>query len=252
MGNADEYFDEDYVLSDILSQSEQFRRFYDAERWRIKNLKWELRPNHYTPASIETRLNDDEFEFTIVLKQIPVKLENDHMIAHEMLHGMINQEKQFPHISMKEFIVDDYKFLQLKKIQANVDSSIHDQLVNLRLSKYFDLTVVYEKTVQRIIHNSDALDIKYNRCIELYLSCWYICIMLLKDIILSQYEHTKIDDTFEIWFRGNYPLYTSAANEMLEIARLIDYAIPQNVEAFFNLILSSYNLGTYFFVGFSL
>jgi len=228
---------ERYVLSILLKKSKEFIAFYNSERSNLLNpIVWGVDPT--LPVSMRSGFIPDFNKNIIILKKIPIELEDTFDIAHELMHFLFGQ-KGFPLA-----IISDYGLLNGydPRFAGILLNTVKNPLVNSRLAEFgLDLWGYYDKAsqFQRSYRETNPQTLQGDRYKYFEVSFY---IQKVLDWELANKQSPRPHDDFLEWYRLKYPEIAEDAAEILNEIRQTGYDTPQKVRVILTKIIKHYNM----------
>lgn len=229
-------FSEQFVLKDLLEQSEEFRAYYQGQRQKIsRGLYWALDPT--LPQGIDYRSsrylwNGKQIQ-VIRLRTVPATVEDAFKIAHELEHFVLELDG-FPLVSSSP---------KFENLASALNSMVHDPIVNSRLKKYgFDprsdyLTEAREDQVQltSLMRSPD------DRIGRLRWMFSYVGKIIDWELVRNSSEKEQKSE-FQILFDAKFPIVARRGQKLLRMVKRIGFDTPGKQTKLFEQIIRKYRL----------
>jgi hypothetical protein len=186
--------DESEVVDNLRQSSDEFNKFYDKERPRAGRIKWcfvpDLSKRHVAAAAHAFDQNGKCHK--ICLTSFPVKVDDAHVVAHEMAHAVFAEENN-------ELIIYERKN-PTPPLSPILGSMLEDPLVESILYKIynFDLSkdlLRWKSIIEEKYENFGQPDNLYQLAEAFNLANKMMCWKLIED-----QEITRKLDKFLIWY----------------------------------------------------
>jgi len=259
--NAIECYSEDVILGQLLESSEEFRAFYEVERWKITapicwtssiTLPEWLEAISSISLSIELLPHSYDNLF-INLKRIPISMDDDFVIAHELrlFSKMVNEG--FPIVVVKpyfclELIISETCEPPREGAFAFMLSDMFAALIcDAGLEFYgFNLMDNYKKQItlaaimlEELKNNSRYDNPDYQALFATFATVKSI--LYLEDILKKS---DKDQNELQEWIEANELNISDQVVGLLPLIREIGYDNPQKMETLLTEILERYNLSS--------
>jgi len=237
MGNLgkmeiEKIYPEEIVIKFLISNSPEFKAYYEAERDKITiPITWVRKLD--LPEGIDYRTSEINKKQFIYLRRIPPNIKDSLKIAHELQH-VIHREQGIPLLGVLN--------ANFENLSSAFNSCIHDLLVNRDLLKYdFDLCDDFE---QEIVESKRQLEKISQEPTEFFeLLRWavnYASKQLDYSFIISEYDYQ--DDTFFRWFDRRYPRTAMESFKIVTAINKIGIKSTESIITNFDWFISEYKL----------
>jgi len=211
-----------------LMQSDRFKKFYEIERPKIiKPITWTHDPN--LPDGVNYRCTrSHNGEQIIRLKHVPISINEDMEIAHELLHLIVDAEG-FPNVG--------YTDQRFENLGASISSMVHDVLVDARLAAYgLDMAQKYKKEIIDSRRQLNKISNAPTDRLGQLLWIFNYTSKLLDYEVAIKYAG-PFEDDFQPWFEEKYPSIAQESHKLVETVNIIGFNTPSKMTALFSSIL---------------
>ncbi|MFT8315936.1 MAG: SEC-C metal-binding domain-containing protein [Clostridium sp.] len=233
------YYDEEYMLSKIKSESQYFNIFYENERQKIKRKLLCLKKTINSGANMSygTLPFIDGNPHCIAVKNVPISLEEAFGAAHE-LQRIICLEEGFKIVKFKEGITGNYSSLLCRVI----NDMIYDPIIDNRLIKYgFNLDDNYKKDDEIQIKTIGIQPIESLSPEQVV----FINTLYVKKTLELRNIYPNINDEeveFNKWINKNYGGLIPFSKTILKFVEEVGYDTPEKVEIIFDNMINALKL----------
>lgn len=223
-----DYFNEKYVLQDLLEKDDMFQRFYNDERKKIIKPVFFLRSKDISAKMSYGNINHQVYVIISKYDKIPIS-ESIH-IAHELAHLVLCSEG---HKNL-EFINSN----SISRKHKMLNDMIYDPLLNKKLKEYGYNIINY-------LNFSDKFQKKTmmdNKNPENIFLAMVLYVKRTLDWRNLNPDISSKDIKFNQWIQGKYPQVIHKSNEILKIIDSIGFDTPSKSELVLNTIVKCLKL----------
>lgn len=225
-------FPEDFAIGRLREESQRFADFYTAERPKIGTRVYWAK-DEKLPEGIWGRSSWlDTGEAVVRQASIPVPVDRDYAVAHELEHLVLGAEG-FPLTGSARKNED---------ISSALNSMLHDPLVHERLEAYAfrdDIASEYEDDSSEARRQLKNLAGPVNRTQSIRWALNYAGNLF----DWRQLNGTESDPSeFQKWFSARFPAIASDAQDLVAMVDRIGYDTPERMRVALLAILERYTL----------
>lgn len=220
------YYDENYMVSELMKESKSFYNFYSTERNKIhRELLWFRKTDNLGANMSYGSIPIANNPYAIAGKTSPVSIEYAIDTAHELQH-LICCEEGFKIIAFKEGCNRISE-----KLCKIISDMLNDPIVNSRIVKYGFNLVSYHKRADEIQMRTIGTN---SREITL-ITTLYVKKTLDMRILYPLIKPNDIE--FNKWIEKYYSNLVPTSKQILRIVEEIGYDDPQKTEVILNKVI---------------
>lgn len=223
-------FSEQRAFKEIL-KDDCFKNFYIINRSLIRTPIICLKDTKI-PKGINARNTITTSQAFLRLKEVPCKLNEATIIAHELQHIILHEEG-FPKVGFKEPMYEN--------LTSALSSMLEDPIVNMRIKKYgFNLREMYDNEENESINILKRLEapthhVERSRWIFNYVGLVLEWMVAYED---SQIETCNVSQLFQ----EKFPEIAQSGNKLIETIVTNEHNTPEQIKTLYLQLISEFDL----------